>query len=213
MEYSSEEWKWIEAEWAFHCFGRTAFLSPEDFRQAKAWAEQDVPSEVVVNAMGTFFERRAKRPRPRAFVAMSHLKKDVEKAMSLRRVVSRAGDAIKVDTPEWVNVKEPLKSDPKAKSAFEAWMQIKCSPLTPESSGYLEQLDSERRAYRHFIDIASEALGPSRTSIESKLKEKLRSVDISEGTVVWKRAWEHHFAKDVCQAWGLDGCYSNSKLS
>jgi hypothetical protein len=78
--------------------------------------------------------------------------------------------------------------------------------MSPDSSGYLEQLDAERRAYRHFVEIASEALGPNRTSIENKLKEKLRSVDISEGTVVWKRAWEHHLAKDVCQAWGLEGC-------
>jgi hypothetical protein len=205
MEYTSEEWSWIEAEWAFHCFGRTAFLSTEDFRQAKTWAEQGIPAEVLVSAMGSFFERRAKRPRPRAFVALTHIKKDIEKAMSFRRALARAGEAIKKDYPEWDTVKSPLKTDPKAKLAFEAWMQIKCNAPQPESSGYLDYLDTERKAYMSFIAIAAEALGPNRVALETKLAEKLRSVDIAEGSVVWKRAWDHHFAKDVCMEWGLDG--------
>jgi hypothetical protein len=37
------------------------------------------------------------------------------------------------------------------------------------------------------------------------LAEKLLAVDIAEGSIVWKRAWDHHFAKDVCNAWGLEG--------
>jgi hypothetical protein len=205
MEYAPEEWSWIEAEWAFHCFGRTAFLSPEDFRQAKAWAEQGVPAEALVSAMGFFFERRAKRPRPRAFVAFAHMKKDIEKAMSFRRALSRAGEAVKNDFPEWGAVKDPLKSDPKARVAFEAWMQTKCAAPQPEASGYLDHLDIERKAYMAFVAIAAETLGPTRLSLETRLAEKLRSVDIPEGSVVWKRAWNHHFAKDVCAEWGLDG--------
>jgi len=203
MEYSSEEWSWIEAEWAFHCHGRAAFISPEDFRQAKAWAEEGIPAEVLVVAMGTFFERRAKRPRPRAFVALAHLGKDVAKAMSFRKALSRAGEALKIDFPDWDAVKEPLKSDPKARAAFEAWMRLKQDTFLPESPGYLEHLDSERKAYKVFIEIAAENLGPSRTVLEAELKEKLRAVDISEDSMVWKRAWDYHFSKDVCAAWDL----------
>jgi len=205
MEYSSEEWSWIEAEWAFHCHGRAAFISPEDFRQAKAWAEDGIPAEVLVAAMGTFFERRAKRPRPRAFVAFAHLRKDVVKAMSFRKALARAGESLNEDFPAWDTVKEPLKSDPKAKAAFDTWMRLKQDSFSPESPGYLEHLDSERKAYKAFIEIAAENLGSNRTVLENNLTEKLCSVDISEGSVVWKRAWEHHFAKDVCAAWGLGG--------
>ncbi|MDR0498881.1 MAG: hypothetical protein LBH03_03975 [Holophagales bacterium] len=203
MEYSSDEWGWIEAEWAFCCHGRAAFISPGDFRQAKAWAEAGIPAEVLVAAMGVFFERRARRPRPRAFVALSHLGKDVAKEMSFRKTLSRAGEALKVDFPAWDSVKEPLQSDFKAKAAFEAWMRLKCDAVLPESSGYLEHLDSEHEAYRTFIEIAAESLGPDRAVLEAGLTEKLRAVDISEGSVVWKRAWDHHFAKDICAAWGL----------
>ena len=205
MEYSPEEWSWIEAEWASHCFGRIAFITPEDFRQAKEWEGQGIPAEVLVNAMGAFFERRAKRPRPRAFVALSHLKKDVDKAMSLRKAISRAGDMLKADPPAWGVVKEPLKSNPKAKAAFEAWMRLRCSTPSPESPGYLEQLDSERRAQRAFIELVASCLGPARDGLEAELAERLRSVDIKEGSVIWKRAWDHHFAKDVCRVWGLEG--------
>ncbi|MDR2697202.1 MAG: hypothetical protein LBB40_01855 [Holophagales bacterium] len=205
MEYSSEEWSWIEAEWAFHCHGRTAFISPEDFRQAKAWEEEGIPAEVLVAAMGTFFERRARRPRPRSFVALTHLGKDVAKAMSFRKALSKAGDALKTNFPGWDAVKEPLKSDPKAKAAFEAWMCLKLDSFSPESPGYLEHLDAEREAYKAFVEIAAVNLGPSRVALESELTEKLHSVDIPESSVVWKRAWDHHFAKDVCAAWGLEG--------
>jgi len=203
MEYSSEEWNWIEAEWAFHSHGRAAFISPEDFCQAKAWADEGIPAEVIVAAMESFFERRAKRPRPRTFVTLAHLKKDVAKAMSFRKALARAGEAVKEDFPTWDSVKEPLKSDPKAKAAFEAWTRLKCGAPSPESSGYLDHLDSERKAYRVFVEILAKALGPNRAVLEAKLIEKLRSVDIPEGSAIWERAWSHHFAKDVCAEWGF----------
>jgi hypothetical protein len=204
MEYSPEEWSWVEAEWAFHCHGRTAFISPEDFRQAKAWADEGVPAEVVVAAMDSFFERRAKRPRPRAFVALSHLKKDVAKAMAFRKALNRAGDAPETHFPAWDSVRGSLKSDPRAKAAFEAWTRLKSNAPPPESPGYLDHLDSERGAKNAFVAMAAEALGPDRGALEANLKKKLHAADIKEETMVWKRAWEHHFSKDVCAAWGLD---------
>jgi len=203
MEYTPEEWNWLEAEWAFHCHGRTAFISPEDFRQAKAWSEEGIPAEVVVAAMEAFFERRAKRPRPRAFVALLHLRKDVEKAMTYRKAISRAGEAMAINAPAWDSVKPPLNADPKAKAAFEAWMRLKYSAPPPESPGYLEHLDTERTACDAFVDIAAGALGPNLARLQANLTEKLHAAEISEGSVVWKRAWDRHFSKDVCAAWGL----------
>jgi hypothetical protein len=205
MEYTSEEWNWIEAEWAFHCHGRTAFISPEDFRQAKAWADEGIPAEVIVAAMERYFDRRAKRPRPRTFVAISHIKKDVAKAMSFRRAMGRAGEALEKDIPKWEAVRPPLKANPRAKVTFDAWMRLKGNAPSPESSGYLEHLDSERLAYKAFVEIAAESLGPERAALEAELAKMLRSVDIPEGSAVWKRAWGHHFSKGVCAAWGLEG--------
>jgi hypothetical protein len=204
MEYSLEEWSWVEAEWAFHCHGRTAFISPEDFRQAKAWADEGIPAEAIVAAMDSFFERREKRPHPRAFVTLSHLKRDVAKAMSLRMALNRAGEPPKARFPAWDSVRGALKSDPKAKAAFDAWMRIRGNAPSPESPSYFDHLDLERGARNCFVALAADALGPSLSALEANLAEKLRSADVKEGTAVWKRAWGHHFSKDVCAAWGLD---------
>ncbi|HWQ10839.1 MAG TPA: hypothetical protein VN436_17080, partial [Holophaga sp.] len=65
MTYTREELDWIEAEWAYHLHGRSAFLSREDFAQLLVWGEGGVAAELIVNAMEAYFERRAKRPKPR----------------------------------------------------------------------------------------------------------------------------------------------------
>jgi hypothetical protein len=153
--------------------------------------------------MDSFFERRAKRPRPRAFVALSHLKKDVVKAMAFRKALNRAGEALEAHFPAWDSVMDELKTNPKAKAAFEAWMRLKGDAPPPESPGYLDHLDMERDARNAFVAVAAAALGASCDALEANLTEKLRSADVKEGTAVWKRAWEHHFSKDVCAAWGL----------
>jgi len=76
MLYTREELDWMEAEWAFHLHGRSAFMSREDFLQLQVWAGEGVPADAIVNAMETYFTRRAKRAKARSFVALDHLAKD-----------------------------------------------------------------------------------------------------------------------------------------
>ena len=38
MPFTREELDWMEAEWAFHLHGRSAFMSREDFLQLQVWA-------------------------------------------------------------------------------------------------------------------------------------------------------------------------------
>ena len=71
MTYTREELDWIEAEWAYHLHGRSAFLSREDFVQLMEWNGQGVAADAIVNAMESYFERRAKRAKPRTFVGLS----------------------------------------------------------------------------------------------------------------------------------------------
>ena len=91
MAYTREELDWMEAEWAFHLHGRSAFMSREDFLQLQAWAGEGVPADAIVNAMDAYFARREKRAKARAFVALEHLAKDVAKAVKLRSALDRAG--------------------------------------------------------------------------------------------------------------------------
>jgi len=204
MTFSREELDWIEAEWAFHLHGRSAFLSREDFAQLQAWDKEGVPAEALIGAMETYFGRRAKRAKPRSFVALAHLERDVAKAMKLREALRRA-EPEAVEVAGWEGVKEPLASDPRARAAFEAWRRLQGSMPSPDSPGYLEHFDAERQAYRAFVALAEAALGGRAEGLREELGTRLRESKISEGTLVWKRAWEHHWSRLVCEGWGIQG--------
>ena len=205
MSYTREELDWIEAEWAFHLHGRSAFLSREDFATLQKWDAAGLPAETLVGCMGTYFERRAARPKARGFVALSHLEKDVAKAMKLRESLQRAGvEAPKVEG--WERVKEPLRSDPKARTAFEAWGRLKMSAPGPDAPGYLDHFDAEQKAHQELVALAEEKLAPGlKASLTQELETRLREAQIQPGSFVWKRAWEHHWSLAVCEAWGLLG--------
>jgi len=204
MGYSREELDWLEAEWAFHLHGRSAFLSREDFVQLQAWDAEGVPAEAVIAAMEAYFARRTKRAKPRGFVALSHLERDVAKAMKLRQALHRA-EAEKVDLEGWNLVLEPLASEPRARSAFEAWRRLQSSTPLPDSPGYLEHFDAERQAFRNLVALAEAALGGRAEALREELASRLRESKIVEGSVVWKRAWEHHWSRVLCESWGIPG--------
>lgn len=202
MIYTREELDWIEAEWALHLHGRQAFLSREDFEQVKAWEVKGVPADLVVHALAGFFERRAKRARPRAFVTLSQVEKDVAKAMKFRESLVRAGPAAAL-TSEWNSVKEPLRSDPRAQAAFDAWTRLKASSPAPDSSGFLEHFDREREAFRRLVEVAAASLGAAAEDLRAKLRLKLVEARLEEDGTLWTRAWNHHWGRMVCEAWGI----------
>lgn len=205
MTYSREELDWIEAEWAIHLHGRQAFLSREDFQQVQSWEAQGVPAELVVNALAAYFERRAKRARPRAFVALAQVEKDVAKAMKLRGSLLKAGPALAA-AAGWDTVKEPLRSDPRALAAFEAWAALKAASPAPDAPGFLEHFDLEREAFRRLVEQASSILGGAAEELQSGLRTRLAEARLEEGGTLWKRAWNHHWGRLVCEAWGIPAC-------
>lgn len=202
MAYTREELDWIEAEWAYHLHGRSAFLSREDFAQLQAWDGQGVPADAVVNAMETYFERRAKRPKPRTFVSLSHLAKDVAKAMKVREALRRT-EAEAAPVEGWDDVLEPLHSEPRARASFEAWCRLRANAPPPDSAGFLDHFDAERRAFGELVALAEGALGLRAQDLREDLKQRLDASKLQEGTFVWKRAWDHHWARLVCEAWRI----------
>lgn len=202
MSYAEPEIAWVEAEWAFHLHGRSAFLSRDDFHQLLQWATSGVPADVVVNAMEAYFQRRAKQARPRTYLALKHLEKDVAKAMKLREALARV-EAPVATTEGWDRVPEPLHSDPKARGAYEAWKRLQVGAPAPDSPGFLDHFDQERSAQRAFAALAEAALGSRREGMEAQLRERLAEAGILEGGPVWKRAWDHHWIRLVCEAWGV----------
>jgi hypothetical protein len=202
VTYSREELDWIEAEWALHLHGRQAFLSREDYQQVQEWEAMGVPTDLIVQALGSFFERRAKRAHPRAFVALSQVAKDVAKAMKLRESLLRAGPAPAAATG-WKEVREPLRSEPRARAAFEAWAAQKAASPAPDAPGFLEHFDQEREAFLRLLELATEALGSAAEELRAGLRTRLAEAKLEEGSSLWKRAWNHHWGRVVCETWGI----------
>jgi len=200
--YTREEKDWLEREWAFRAWGRAGLLSTDDFRQVLAWEAEAVPMDLVVAALNAFFDRREKREKPRTFVALKHLDRDVAKAVKLRESLLRAGPAMDLGK-DWAQVKPPLRDDPAAKATFEAWQRLLASVPSPEAAGYLAHHDQEREARAALLGLAEAALGPAAEALREDLRQRLEAADMKEGSLVWKRAWNHHLARLVASAWGL----------
>ena len=201
MGYSRSDWDWLEAEWAYQLHGRSAFLSREDFARIQAWEGEGVPAEALVAAMEAYFERRAKRARPKSFVAVAHLEKDVAKVMKLRAALAKAGDAPVAGG--WDKVREPLRSDPEARTAFEAWRRAQAALPLPDSAAFLAAFDAEQAAFAGLLTKAEAALGPQAEAMKAELRTRLLDAKIAEDGLVWRRAWSHHWSRLVAEAWAL----------
>jgi hypothetical protein len=191
--YTREELDWMEAEWAFHLHGRSAFMSREDFLQLQAWAGEGVPADAIVNAMDAYFTRRAKRAQSRSFVAMEHLVKDVAKAVKLRLALDKAG-AGEERAAGWEAVKEPLRSK-----------RLQAAAPAPDSPGFLDHFDAERKLFKELVGLAEARLGAGAEPLRAALAARLAEAKLAEGTLVWRRAWDHHWSRIVCEAWGIPG--------
>ena len=202
LVYTRDELDWVEGEWAFHLHGRAAFMSREDFLQLQRWAGDGVPAEAIVSAMEAYFERRAKRAPSRAFVALAHLAKDVEKAVKLQTALKRAG-ARAVDLAGWDKVKEPLRSDPRVRGLFESWKRSQADAPSPDAPGFLDHFDAQRKAFRELAAQAETRLGAEAEPLRVALADRLTGSKLAEGTLVWKRAWDHHWGRIVCESWGI----------
>ncbi len=201
MPYTREELDWMEAEWAFHLHGRQAFMSREDFLQLQAWDAEGIPADAVVGAMEAYFERRARRAKPRTWVALSHLAKDVARAVKLRAAL---GKVEAEDLSGWEAVKDPLRSDPRARAAFEAWKRCQAAAPPPDSPGFLDHFDQARRLRKDLLSLAEASLGARAEPLREALLARLAESKLQEGTLVWKRAWDHHWSRAVCDAWGME---------
>jgi hypothetical protein len=96
-----------------------------------------------------------------------------------------------------------LRDDPAAKAAFETWQRLRAVAPSPEAAGYLAHHDQEREARASLLALAEAALGPAAATLRADLRQRLEAAEMKEGSLVWKRAWNHHLARLVAAAWGL----------
>ncbi|MCE1228126.1 MAG: hypothetical protein LWX11_01340, partial [Firmicutes bacterium] len=136
------------------------------------------------------------------FVALSHLERDVVKAVKLREALRRS-EPESLSLEGWEQVKAPLRDDPKARSAFETWRRLQAQTPPPDDPGYLDHFDETRAAFRQLVKVAEVALGPEAEKLRTALAARLAEAKLEEDSLVWKRAWDHHWGRTLCEAWGI----------
>lgn len=196
MAWSREDIEWLEREWAYRAYGRAGLMSPEDYQTWRAWEAGGIAVDLVVSALNAYFDRRDKRARPRTFVALKHLAKDVEKAVKLQDALRRAGPDL-APSQGWEAVRAPLQADASAREAFEAWRRALAALPDPTDPQYLERHDAVRAALAELVARAEAALGAKAEPLRAELRERLRAAELQESSPVWTRAWKHHWAKAV----------------
>ena len=53
------------------------------------------------------------------------------------------------------------------------------------------------------LALAEAALGLAAEVLRVELRQRLEAADMKEGGLVWKRAWTHHWARQIAAAWNL----------
>ena len=101
-------------------------------------------------------------------------------------------------------MKEPLRSDLRARALFADWKRLQASAPAPDAPGFLDHYDEERKAVPgRWWPRRSGAWGRGGRGPADGSAARLAESSLEEGTLVWRRAWDHHWSRMVCEAWGI----------
>lgn len=129
---------------------------------------------------------------------IGEVRQRIAKAREAAEAASRAG----ADTT-WALVSPSFRMIPGVKAAFDAWQRLQASAPLPTAAGYLFHHDQEREARLAVIALAEAALGARADTLRADLHRHLEALDMKDGSLVWKRAWNNRWAHLVAQAWSL----------
>lgn len=201
MTYSREEIDWVEAEWAFHLHGRSAFLSVDDFQKIQEWESQSIPPDLIVSAIKRYFERRAKKERPKSFIALGHIQSEIDKILKLRIALDQHKNLDQLK--DWDLVKSPLREDLEAKNLFRIWQDKLHLMPSAESPVYLDIFREERNSYKELIRHAHLKLGDNMEILKIELTKKLKKAGLQPGSAVWDRSFDFHWSNLVADFWKI----------
>jgi len=103
-----------------------------------------------------------------------------------------------VADPRWDNVLEPLRSDPKARQAFNNWKHCESEAPGSDAPGFLDHYDQERRLLQELLVIAERILGGQAKTLHESLRSRMVERNLPEGGLVWKRTWSYHWSRVIC---------------
>ena len=76
---------------------------------------------------------------------------------------------------------------------LEAWAALQVTMPPPDAAGHPEAHDAERQARAAVLAAAVEALGSRAAVLSEMLRQRHLASGMSEGSVVWPRAWKAHW--------------------
>ena len=105
----------------------------------------------------------------------------------------------------WDQASAEFRAVPGSKEALDSYLVLRASFPSPESTGYLTHHGMEREARAAMLAKAEIGLGHKAETLRGGLNQRLIAADMEASSLVWKRAWNHHWARLVAVEAGLDG--------
>jgi hypothetical protein len=96
-----------------------------------------------------------------------------------------------------------MRSDLRCRALFADWRRLRAAAPAPDAPGFLDHYDAERKLFRELVAQAEQRLGPAADPLRADLAARLAEARLAEGTLVWRRAWDHHWSRIVCAHWGI----------
>ena len=151
---------------------------------------QAAAEEIAANPRGRVIQN------PGAFVAHLIRTKPADLVERARKVRARREDEARAagDAPRG------LRGDSEGLRLFGVWRRIVAMKPDADSPGFLDHLDSERKAYRALVGRAEIVLGARAEALRLQLRGRMVDPKVPEGTPVWRMAWDHHWGKAVLDA-------------
>lgn len=198
MFYTQNEIDLIEEKWAFHLYGRSAFMSRDDFLQLQDWAKMGIPAEVIVNAISAYFRRRSQRNKKTSFVKLNYLSNDVDQEMKKHLTIFKEKSIVDNNNKDWDLVNKPARFDSHLKFLYEKFKNIQAVKPPLDAPDFLDYFTLEQQAAKDLVKYAERYVKPELELLKQSLYKRLLAANIPEDTIIWDRAWEQHWMHTIC---------------
>ena len=96
-----------------------------------------------------------------------------------------------------------IRLDPKAKRLYDELRDLQAKCPAPDAPGFLDHYDAVRKTLQALVSLGGDKLGARAEELRKDLHGRLVESKLQEGTLVWKRAWDHRWSRIICEAWGI----------
>ncbi|WP_306598847.1 hypothetical protein [Geothrix sp. 21YS21S-2] len=100
--------------------------------------------------------------------------------------------------------RELVRLEPRVLTIYEEWKALKAKAPAPDSPGFLDHFDAERKKFNELVVLAEGQLGDRKKHLQDELRARLVASKLQEESLVWRRAWNHHWNRIICEMWDIE---------